>query len=75
MKGGDRVRTWLKEIRQAKNLTMLEVAKMVDISESYYSLIENGKRGLRPALAQKIASALEFEKQGMSWTKFFEDAA
>ena len=37
-------RTWLKEARVKAGKTMAEVGEELDISESYYSLIENGKR-------------------------------
>lgn len=37
-------RTWLKEARVKAGKTMAEVGDELDISESYYSLIENGKR-------------------------------
>lgn len=38
------MRSWLKDLRQRAGLTQLEVAKKLDISESYYSLIESGTR-------------------------------
>ena len=37
-------RTWLKEMRQKANMTQLDMAKKLDITESYYSLVESGKR-------------------------------
>lgn len=37
-------RSWLKEARVKAGKTMAEVGDELDISESYYSLIENGKR-------------------------------
>lgn len=38
------MRDWLKEKRIEKGLTMAEIAKKLDLTESYYSLIESGKR-------------------------------
>lgn len=51
-------------------LTTAEAANLSGISQSYYSLIENGTRGnpLNVDIAKKIASALNFE-----WTQFYDD--
>ena len=38
------MRGWLKEKRTAKGLTMAAMAEKLDLTESYYSLIEAGKR-------------------------------
>lgn len=38
------MRNWLKELRVKAGLTQLEVARQLNISESYYSLIESGAR-------------------------------
>jgi len=62
------MREWLFEIRKRKNLTMAEVAARSNISESYYSLIENGNRNVPVHTAKKIAKALSFD-----WTKFYMD--
>jgi len=62
------MREWLFEIRKRKNLTMAEVAARSNISESYYSLIENGNRNVPVHTAKKIAKVLDF-----NWTKFYED--
>lgn len=62
------MREWLFEIRKRKNLTMAEVAARSNISESYYSLIENGNRNVPVHTAKKIAKVL-----GFNWTKFYED--
>lgn len=52
------MRKYLKEMREMNNLTQLEVSKKLDISESYYCLIENGDRqkGLSLALANNLAN-------------------
>jgi len=62
------MRQWLYDIRQRLGLTMLEAATKAEISESYYSMIENGHRNVSVPTAKKIAKAL-----GFHWTKFFED--
>lgn len=38
------MRKYLKTLRTTKNLTQAEVAKELDISESYFCLIEKGER-------------------------------
>lgn len=45
VKGGEYMaREWLKEARTKANLTQEEVAKGLDLTVSYYSLIEQGRR-------------------------------
>ena len=46
------MRKWLKDIRLAKGLSQLDVAKKVHITFQYYSYIENGER--RPSRECKI---------------------
>lgn len=58
---------WLKEFREEKGLTTYEVAEKIGISQSLYSSIENGARGVTVKNAQKIG-----QFYGFSWTKFFE---
>lgn len=52
------MRDWLKEKRAEKGLTMAQMAKKLDITESYYSLIENGERQKKMdiSLAYNLAS-------------------
>ena len=38
------MRDWLKETRTERGLTMAQMAERLDITESYYSLIESGER-------------------------------
>jgi transcriptional regulator with XRE-family HTH domain len=57
----------LCDLRKKKHLTMREVGLMANISESMYSLIENGKRRPSVDVAKRIAAVLDFD-----WTKFFE---
>lgn len=42
--GGELMRGWLKDARLEHGMTQLQVANKLDITESYYSLIENGDR-------------------------------
>lgn len=51
------MRGWMKEAREGCNFTMKECADKLDISESYYSMIEGGTRQQRIdiALAAKIS--------------------
>ena len=50
------MRDWLKDARVQKNLTMKQAADNLGISESYYSMIENGDRQktLDLSMAQKL---------------------
>jgi putative transcriptional regulator len=61
------MRVWLKKIRENKGMTQRDLSLKLDISESYYSLIENGERRPSPEVAQKIAAFLG----GFEWTRFF----
>lgn len=60
---------WLKAIRTSARLSTYEVASRAGISQSHYSMIENGQRGIAPKTAKKIALVLGFE-----WTKFYDAA-
>jgi len=63
------VRQWLKELRQrSNNLTQEQLAKMVGISRTMITEIENGKANPSVEVAKKIAAVLGFD-----WVKFFED--
>ena len=52
------MRGYLKELRAQKGFTQIEVAKKLDVSESYYSLIESGarKQEMPLSFAQKISA-------------------
>lgn len=45
----------LKRIREENQLTAQEVADKIGITKGYYSMIENGKRGLSYPIAVRIA--------------------
>ena len=62
------VRQWLKELRQrSNNLTQEQLAKMVGISRTMITEIENGKANPSVEVAKKIAAVLDFD-----WVMFFE---
>lgn len=55
------MRAYLKELRKNRNLTQMDLASKLEISESYYNQIENGSRQttLRIDVAQGLAEALD----------------
>lgn len=55
------MRTWLKELREKLGLTQAQISKKLDISESYYNLIENGGRqkDLDLSIASKLSKILD----------------
>ncbi len=57
----------LQKIRIKQKLTQCEVAKKIDIAQSYYSDIEQGKKRPSVDTAKKIAKELDVD-----WTTFFE---
>ena len=66
------MRKWLRELREQKDMTQLQLAQEVGISQQMYSFIENGKR-CEPGkcdMEKKIAEILGFD-----WTRFFENPA
>ena len=54
------MREWLRNARLGKGYTMKDIAERLDISESYYSLIENGERQKKMdiILVMKLSTAL-----------------
>lgn len=56
-------RTWLKELREERGLTCKDVADRVGISESYYWLIENGKRqtSMDVQICKRLSEALNVD--------------
>jgi transcriptional regulator with XRE-family HTH domain len=59
-------RTFLKEARKAKGLTMKVLAQLCEISEGAYCNVELGKRNVSVAVAKKIAKVLDID-----WTAFY----
>lgn len=72
------MRDYLKQCREKIGLTQLEIAKKLDISESYYCLIEKGERQkkleidivskLSEILSVSIKWIIEQEKLISWWT-------
>ena len=63
------MRGWLKKLRhESHNLTQEQLAKMVGISRTMITEIENGNANPSVEVAKKIASVM-----GFNWTRFFED--
>lgn len=54
------MRDWLLKARKEKNLTQLQVAEKLGVSESYYNYIENGTRQKKMDLpiASKLSEIL-----------------
>jgi putative transcriptional regulator len=61
------LRDWLKNFRNDRKLTQEEVAKLSEISRSFYTHIEKGSKTPSVEVAKKIANTLDFE-----WTLFFD---
>ncbi|MGI6663918.1 MAG: helix-turn-helix transcriptional regulator [Christensenellaceae bacterium] len=59
----------MTKYREDRCMTMKELGEELDISESYISLIEGGKRIPSVRVAKKIGELLEKD-----WTLFYEDA-
>lgn len=59
---------WLKHIRIDADMTQIEVAVKVGITQQMYWFIENGERRPSVETAKKIAAVLGFD-----WTRFFPD--
>lgn len=59
---------WLKHIRIDADMTQIEVASAVGITQQMYWMIENGERRPSVETAKKIAAVLGFD-----WTMFFPD--
>lgn len=55
------MRDWLKEKRTDRGFTMSQMASKLDITESYYSMIEAGERQKKMdvALAAKLSSVFD----------------
>lgn len=67
MANQNKERKWLKELREKKEMSTYAVAEAVGISQSLYSSIENGLRGVTVDNAKQIAQFYGFE-----WTRFYE---
>jgi transcriptional regulator with XRE-family HTH domain len=61
-------REWLKDLRKGRNLTVRELAPLLEMSFSHYSDIENGRRNPSVELSYKMAKFFEVDV-----TLFFKD--
>ena len=50
---------YIREAREVRGLTQSDVATLLNITQSYYSLIENGKKNVDLVLAIKICKELK----------------
>lgn len=55
------MRMWLIKLRKKYGLSQYELADLLGISRSYYSLIETGSRDPGGKTAKKIADLLDFD--------------
>ena len=62
------MRSRLKELRHKSHLTQEQLAKMVGISRTMITEIENGNANPSVKVAKKIAAVLGFD-----WTRIYED--
>lgn len=62
------MRTWLIELRQKRKLSQADVAAMINVSQSYYSLIENGERqsDLNLSTAEKLSKIFKISLKKIS---------
>ena len=62
------MRGWLKEARTERWLTLKDVAENLDITESYYCMIENGERQRKMdiVLARKLSDLFSIPLQKIS---------
>lgn len=58
----------LREIRIEKKMTQEDLAVEVGVTRQHIGLIENKTANPSPAIAKKIANALDFP-----WTRFYEE--
>ena len=61
------VRDWLVEARKNANMTQLQIAEKLNISEGYYSYIESGERQKKMDItfAMKLANILDMPIQAI----------
>lgn len=60
---------YIKQTREWRGLKQSEIAEQLGINQSYYSLIENGKRDVDLVLAIKICQELNLDMRDFI-TKF-----
>ncbi len=60
----------LKELRIKKKYTVKKMSELLNISEPYYSQIENKKRRLNYEMAKKIATVLNKKPDDIFYDEF-----
>lgn len=58
---------WIREERERQELLQKDVADMVEITQTYYSLIERGERSINLSLVLNICKALR-----LNFNKFLQ---
>lgn len=64
-KGVNRLRIELVQARKNRKITQIEMANLLGISRSFYSLIENGARNPDYGLAKKIAALFKVSPESI----------
>ena len=67
--GGDAM-DWLRQKRKSFGKTQVDIAQSANITGSYYSMIECGRRRPSPDIAKRIAAVLGFPAE---WYKLLDD--
>ena len=62
-------RQWLIDLRIKSGLSRYAISKKIEITPTYYGLIENGERRPSVDVAKKIAALMGFEDE---WFKLLE---
>ena len=62
------MRTWLIELREKHNMTQADVAKQLNVTQGYYSLIEKGERqaDLNLSMAEKLSKMVNISLKKIS---------
>lgn len=62
------MRTWLIELREKHNMTQADVAKQLNVTQGYYSLIEKGERqaDLNLSMAEKLSKMFNISLKKIS---------
>ena len=62
------MRTWLIELREKYNMTQADVAKQLNVTQGYYSLIEKGERqaDLNLSMAEKLSKMFNISLKKIS---------
>lgn len=62
------MRTWLIDLREKHNLTQTDVAKKLNVTQGYYSLIEKSERqaDLNLSIAEKLSKIFNISLKKIS---------